>query len=382
MGNFSNLTNATQAPPSTSPPLYGPLQEKLLMAYYIILILATVAGNTLVCVAIYFDRRLRSPTNWFIASLAVSDLMYGLIGLSFRVANASGLSLELCRFWIWADMCSAAASMANLAVISVDRYLKISKPFSYGERMTTRRSLVAITGVWFYAAVLASLSIVPMGDEGVIHDDFQFCKNENKYFYTIANTVAFIIPLTIVVVSYLLIYRTALKQFNKMQNVTMIGKLNREESKKQRRTAKDFKATKTLAVVIGTFTICWFPFFLIFTITLYVPMVLLGLSHPWNVISISVFVLILPNLNSACNPVIYAYFNSDYRRAFKKIVTSTCQLKKLNFDYNKKRRSSASFFHSMSQQRRGSPQDHALMAKINGRDCAGDTNTANGTAIV
>ena len=372
MNNSSNASNVTGAPPFAR--LFSALQLNILIGYYVILILVTVAGNSLVCLAIYLDGRLRGATNWFIASLAVSDLLYGLVGLPFRVANSSGLSLGLCQFWIWADMCSAAASIANLAAISVDRYLKITGPFVYGERMTTRRSLIAITSVWVYAFALSTVSIVPLGDQGVIIDVNGFCKNNNRFFYMFANIIAFMIPLSILVVSYLMIYRTALKQFRKLDKPAERVDKDREERRKQRRTARDFKATKTLAVVVGTFTICWFPFFLIFTITLYDPLVLLRLPHPWNNASISVFILILPNLNSACNPIIYAYFNSDYRQAFKRIVTSRWGTAK-DFNYNRRRRSSvSSFFTSFISHRRNSPNENDLMSGLEAK--------ANGEATV
>jgi hypothetical protein len=318
--NISNGTNTTGTKEENLNELEM-VQVYFFLVYYVILLVMTVGGNTLVCLAIYLDRRLRSSTNWFVASLAVADLLYGLVGLPFRIAQTSGTVFELhqCYTWIWADMVCAAASIANLALISVDRYLKITKPFQYHVLLTQPRTFIAVGGVWIYSAVLASLSLIRWpGALGVIlHENA--CLNINQVFYTVANIVAFILPLVILVMNYVKVFVEALKQFNKMKEMTTLK--CKEEKRKHNSIIRDFKATKTLAVVIGTFTICWCPFFFLFTFLQYNPTFLVRLPYPWNYTVISVFFNILPNLNSALNPFIYAYFNNDFRRAFRKIVT-------------------------------------------------------------
>ena len=333
-------------------------EKKLFLAYYVILIVLTVAGNTLVCVAIYVDVRLRSPTNWFIASLAVSDLFYGLAGLPFRIAaNVKPMtSIEVCSAWIWMDMVCAAASMANLAVISVDRYLKITKPFCYHRNMTKKRSRLAICGVWIYAVLLATLSVIKWpGADGVVIDHAQgLCRNDNKVFYTVANIVAFLSPLVVVIASYSLIFRTALAQFNKMKHLS-VNTSTTEERRKQKSVVRDFKATKTLAVVLGTFTVCWAPFFIMFTISQYDSAYLKPLPDKVGMAFIYLFIWILPNLNSACNPVIYAYFNAEFRRSFRKIMWYSCDGQSQD-SLKKRRRSSITSFFQMTFARRNSPQ--------------------------
>jgi len=336
------------------------LEQQLFLAYYVILIVFTVAGNTLVCGAIYLDVRLRSPTNWFIASLAVSDLFYGLAGLPFRIAsNVTPMTnAAVCSAWIWMDMVCAAASMANLAVISVDRYMKITKPFCYHRNMTKKRSLLAICGVWLYAAILATFAIIKWpGAKGVVIDPTHHtCYNDNKVFYTVANIVAFLSPLVVVIASYSLIFRTALTQFNKMKHL-IVNTSTKEDRRKQKSVVRDFKATKTLAVVLGTFTVCWAPFFIMFTISQYDPFYLMPLPYNVGLAFYYLFILILPNLNSACNPVIYAYFNAEFRRSFRKIMWSSCDGQNQDQgSLKKRRRSSVTSFFQMTFARRNSPQ--------------------------
>ncbi|XP_013868957.1 alpha-2A adrenergic receptor [Austrofundulus limnaeus] len=79
------------------------------------------------------------------------------------------------------------------------------------------------------------------------------------------------------------------------------------------RQNREKRFTFVLAVVIGVFVICWFPFF--FT---YMLMTLCESCHvPMTLFK---FFFWFGYCNSALNPLIYTIFNNDFRRSFKKIL--------------------------------------------------------------
>ncbi|XP_016054254.1 PREDICTED: 5-hydroxytryptamine receptor 1A [Miniopterus natalensis] len=86
------------------------------------------------------------------------------------------------------------------------------------------------------------------------------------------------------------------------------------EAKRKMALARERKTVKTLGIIMGTFILCWLPFFIV---ALVLPFcknscrmpTLLGAIINW-----------LGYSNSLLNPVIYAYFNKDFQNAFKKIV--------------------------------------------------------------
>ncbi|XP_066468632.1 5-hydroxytryptamine receptor 1A [Tiliqua scincoides] len=85
------------------------------------------------------------------------------------------------------------------------------------------------------------------------------------------------------------------------------------EAKRKVALARERKTVKTLGIIMGTFILCWLPFFIValvlpFCDTCYMPD-WLGAVINW-----------LGYSNSLLNPVIYAYFNKDFQSAFKKIV--------------------------------------------------------------
>lgn len=77
------------------------------------------------------------------------------------------------------------------------------------------------------------------------------------------------------------------------------------------RQNREKRFTFVLAVVIGVFVVCWFPFF--FTYTL----IAVGCPVPGQLFN---FFFWFGYCNSSLNPVIYTIFNHDFRRAFKKIL--------------------------------------------------------------
>uniref|UniRef100_A0A8C1VXQ3 Alpha-2B adrenergic receptor n=1 Tax=Cyprinus carpio TaxID=7962 RepID=A0A8C1VXQ3_CYPCA len=77
---------------------------------------------------------------------------------------------------------------------------------------------------------------------------------------------------------------------------------------------REKRFTFVLAVVIGVFVICWFPFFFSYSLQAVCPE-MCALPEP-----LFKFFFWIGYCNSCLNPVIYTIFNKDFRRAFKKIL--------------------------------------------------------------
>ncbi|GLH05761.1 Dopamine receptor 1 [Gryllus bimaculatus] len=128
-----------------------------------LLIFLSIAGNVLVCVAIYTERGLRRIGNLFLASLAVADLFVAALVMTFAVANdllGHWLFGEaLCDTWIAFDVMCSTASILNLCAISLDRYIHIKDPLRYGRWVTRRVALGSIAVVWLLAALVSFVPI-------------------------------------------------------------------------------------------------------------------------------------------------------------------------------------------------------------------------------
>lgn len=131
---------------------------------------AVIVGNSLVILAVFTSAKLRTTTNAFVCSLAVADLLVGLMVLPFSNAN------EVLRFWvfgpIWCsvwlavDVWLCTASILNLVAISFDRYVAISRPFKYHNLLSPKRGKVLVGCVWILSFVICFPPLIGWNEQG------------------------------------------------------------------------------------------------------------------------------------------------------------------------------------------------------------------------
>ncbi|XP_029195104.2 dopamine receptor 2-like [Acropora millepora] len=304
--------------------------------FLVLIMLATLFGNVLVITAVYHFHRLRRMTNFFIISLAVSDLLVALGHLPLRIDQSvhnnnwcfdkTPNDVTTCAYWIVMDTVFSCASICNLVVISIDRFLAITKPFEYQNRMTKRVGFSLIAFVWVYALLWGVLSLVDWtrGDPNATdrhifvivknQTNERACGKNDKVYYTTAMAVALFLPLLIVIATYACVFRVA---FTQAKAVALL-----DPTKGKRHILRELKATKTIAVVIGVFIVCWLPGFILIVLSFWCQDCFKPLLDNKN-LSLSIriiFVFILPVINSSLNPVIYTVFNQEFRMAFSRML--------------------------------------------------------------
>ncbi|KAJ6221561.1 hypothetical protein RDWZM_000106 [Blomia tropicalis] len=109
------------------------------------------------------------------------------------------------------------------------------------------------------------------------------------------------------------------------------NKANWSMGRRLAKLAKERKAAKTLGIVMGVFILCWLPFF--------VANILMGICPETCIVEPDLVLSIVTWLgwiNSAMNPIIYACWSKDFRRAFRKLLCS-CFISNSNLSYNRNR---------------------------------------------
>ncbi|XP_077996388.1 trace amine-associated receptor 5-like [Glandiceps talaboti] len=277
-----------------------------------IIIGAIIFGNTLVILSIHRFDALKTVNNYFICSLACADL----IAVGMAIQNA-GLTLGTMPFHgsIFYCMLHALAfqegcqvSVLHLFVIAIDRHLAISSPLAYHVRMTPKRAKCTILTMWaipnIYMTFLfvftlvnsnADLQDMPCNLDGILP----------LYFSVLWQVLFFGVPFIIMFVLYLHIFWIARKQSRQIAV--------QEQALETTTFKKSLKATKTVAIVIGAFVICWLPFI---TWTNFIE---IASPKCWT-IRFLYFLSLLVVSNSALNPAIYAWRNREFRESFTKLL--------------------------------------------------------------
>ncbi|XP_004715137.1 D(1B) dopamine receptor [Echinops telfairi] len=320
-----------------------------------LLILWTLLGNVLVCVAIARSPHLRAKmTHVFIVSLAVSDLCVALLVMPWKaVAEVAGYWPfgAFCNVWVAFDIMCSTASILNLCVISVDRYWAISRPFRYQRKMTQRVALVMVGLAWTLSLLISFIpvqlnwhrgeegsggggapsSTLPNGTSWAEAGEPEAgtnCDSSLSRTYAISSSlISFYIPVVIMVVTYTRIYRIAQGQIRRISSLERAAE--RAQSCRSRGVSapdaglraslkKETKVLKTLSVIVGVFVCCWLPFFILNCAVPFCPRA--GLPCVSET-TFDIFVW-FGWANSTLNPVIYA-FNADFRKVFAQLLGCT-----------------------------------------------------------
>ncbi|NXY78598.1 ADA2C protein, partial [Glareola pratincola] len=330
----SALPNTSGNGSSTGSAPHSPAATGLILLAALAILLATLVGNALVVVAISTSRALRAPQNLFLVSLASADILVAVLVLPFSLAN------EVMGYWyfggVWCslylalDVLLCTASIGHLCAISLDRYWAVTRAARFNLRRSPGRVKGMIGAVWA-AAALVALPPLLRAQPGS-----QECQLSQETWYVLASCAAsFFAPCLVMVAVYCRIYHLTAQRTaallaarapcpagagKKGPEVGMPGWRRRSQNQSmllcRRRLvrARERRFTVVLAVVMGAFVLCWFPFFFTYSLG-----AVCGegchISKP-----LFSFFFWIGYCNSSLNPLIYTLFNRDFRAAFRRLL--------------------------------------------------------------
>ncbi|XP_056299285.1 trace amine-associated receptor 1-like [Pseudoliparis swirei] len=257
-------------------------------------VILTVCGNLLVTGAIAYFKQLHTPTNYLIASLAMSDFLLGLLVMFPSMVHC----VETC--WYFGDL--------------FYRHYAVCQPLLYTRKMSVKVVFIMILLTWSISALIGFgmifLKLNLWGIEELYYNHI-FCEGECVLFQsglssTVSSVLSFYIPGIIMLGVYLKIFLVARRQLRSIQNSSCM-KAERKSNTSQT------KATTTLAVIMGAFLSFWTPFFVCNIIDPFI-----GYSTPPALFTTVVWV---GYLNSTVNPLIYAFFYSWFRKALRLLIS-------------------------------------------------------------
>ncbi|XP_037668117.1 alpha-1D adrenergic receptor [Choloepus didactylus] len=315
-------------------------------------ILTAVAGNLLVILSVACNRHLQTVTNYFIVNLAVADLLLSATVLPFsatmEVLGFWAFGRAFCDVWAAVDVLCCTASILSLCTISVDRYVGVRHSLKYPAIMTERKAAAILALLWAVALVV---SVGPLlGWKEPVPPDERFCGITEEAGYAVFSSVcSFYLPMAVIIVMYCRVYVVARsttrsleagvkRERGKASDVVLRihcrGAGTGTDGAHGARSAKghnfrsslsvrllkfsrEKKAAKTLAIVVGVFVVCWFPFFFVLP---------LGSLFPQLKPSEGVFKVIfwLGYFNSCVNPLIYPCSSREFKRAFLRLLRCQC----------------------------------------------------------
>ncbi|XP_061098896.1 trace amine-associated receptor 1-like [Conger conger] len=297
--------------------IYPEVTRITLYIFFVSIIFLTVCGNLLVIISIAHFKKLHTPTNYLILSLAVVDFLLGVVimppSMVRTIETCWYFGDVFCKIHSSTDVMLCTASILNLSFISIDRYYAVCQPLHYQTKITTYTTVIMITVSWSVSACvgfgMVFLELNILGIEDFYYNNVA-CIGGCILFQTQASSsmssiLSFYIPGFIMLVIYQKIFHVAQKQARSIHSIAC-NNIHSENSKMER------KATKTLAIVMGVFLSCWLPFFVCNIID---PVI----NYSVPPLLFDTFVWI-GYFNSTFNPIVYAFFYRWFRKAFKIIL--------------------------------------------------------------
>ena len=288
----------------------------------VILNVLSLTGNTLVCVSVYKNTRLRTTTNLYIIALAVSDLLSALFvmpfGTSVLITSQWVFGGTICQLHAFFSLFVIYVSPVTMGLTAINRYVRMCKSEQHYKRLfSTHNSRTLLALVWtfvaFYTVVprllgLQGYEFVP----GYAQCSIAHLSESGKMIhYGIVLTLFFLTPLIATTFSYIKVAKKIRQHNADASTITRRGRANSRANSGI--SAHEIKLSKSLFAVVFAFMVCWIPFWVIVVLRRFH----LVAKMPRNVELLCMFLLYFSN---TINPFIYAGMNPVFKRQFRKIL--------------------------------------------------------------
>ncbi|KAM6180401.1 motilin receptor [Erethizon dorsatum] len=304
-----------------------------------------VSGNVVTVLLIGRYRDMRTTTNLYLGSMAVSDLLI-LFGLPFDLyrlwrSRPWVFGSLLCRLTLYLGEGCTYATLLHMTALSVERYLAICCPLRARVLVTRRRVRALIAALWavallsagpffFLVGVEQDLGIYELPDlNGTAQLTLSLgaplsqpsepeaaalfsreCRPSRAQLGALrvmlwVTTAYFFLPFLCLSILYGLIGRKLWKTRGLLQDPAALG---REKGHRQ--------TVRVLLVVVLAFIVCWLPFHIGRIIYINTEdSRMMYFSQYFNIVALQLFYL-----SASINPILYNLISKKYRAAAYKLL--------------------------------------------------------------
>ena len=279
--------------------------------------LTALFGNTLLCIAFIKNNHLRSVTNIFVLTLAVSDIVMSLTCMP--LSEGSLLAGE----WIFGDLLChiqgflahflAFLSLEMMAITAANRYFRVIKQDLYKKIFTPGyTTLIIFSASLLSVGILASITFAQHGNLFVFHPGKAICVNLYRslistQIYTIFSSFTFVfLPAIVIIWCYTKVFRSIRRHFRRLAARKMssasINSMNPAE----------IVVTRTVFAIVIAFFICWIPCIVIDLVDI--------TRDAWFDRRVYLAYTYFAYTSSAINPIIYGIMNRSFRVEYLKLL--------------------------------------------------------------
>lgn len=279
--------------------------------FLVVVLTGSTIGNVLVLLVVRQSRRNEWTTNYFVTSLAVSNLSSPFLCVLWTICWISSgkwiFGNLTCKITFFFHFLNAGVSAGLLACISLDRFYVVVHPLSF--KMTKAQTKELITFVWVFMICATAPSLYFFNVE--YSNDIQFCTSkfdatEWQVFIILFFFIPFGFPFFTTMGLYSRIMYAILMRNQQAKNLT-----NDFRRQANRVPKSKIKVLRMLMIQWLLFVGCWLPFL--------INQIILSLGFVDFNTSWYISVFFLSYTSSGLNALIYSLFNSDFRRGCTRV---------------------------------------------------------------
>uniref|UniRef100_A0A8C0UBN8 Thyrotropin-releasing hormone receptor n=1 Tax=Cyanistes caeruleus TaxID=156563 RepID=A0A8C0UBN8_CYACU len=312
-----------------------PLELQVATILLVLLICGVgIAGNAMVVLVVLRTKHMVTPTNCYLVSLAVADLIVllaaGLPNISEVLASwVYGYAGCLCITYL--QYLGINISAWSIAAFTVERYIAICHAIKAQLLCTVSRARRIIASLWLFTSLyclmwffLVDTTQVTFSDGAQVTCGYRVSRSLYMPIYFLDFAVFYVIPLGLATVLYGLIARILLASPVPGTPQHPPGSGHQGSSLKlscrggRAALGSRKQVTKMLAVVVALFAVLWLPYRTLVVVNSFV-------DPPYLNTWFLLFCRLCIYLNSAINPIIYNLMSQKFRAAFRKLYK--CQEK-------------------------------------------------------
>ncbi|XP_076587694.1 neuropeptide FF receptor 2a [Chaetodon auriga] len=309
--------------------LHQPSTAAIFIVSYLLIFLVCMVGNGVVCFIVLRSKNMRTVTNLFILNLAVSDLLVGIFcmptTLLDNIITGWPFGSLVCKMSGMVQGISVSASVFTLVAIAVDRFRCIVYPFKQKLTISTATLIIVIIWVLAISIMCPSGVMLQVTKEQTIRvllgydnktSPFYWCRENwpnqemRKIYTTVLFANIYLAPLSLIVIMYarigITLFKTAVPTGGKP------GHENRHTVSKKKQ-----RVIKMLLIVALLFILSWLPLWTLMMLSDYASLT----EQQYRIINIYIYPFAhwLAFFNSSVNPIIYGFFNENFRRGFQAV---------------------------------------------------------------
>ncbi|KAI2651643.1 sphingosine 1-phosphate receptor 3-like protein [Labeo rohita] len=260
-----------------------------------------VLENLIVLVAIWQNHKFHNRMYFFIANLALCDLLAGVTyTVNLLMSGQWTLHLSSAEWFVreGSMFVALSASIFSLLAIAIERHLTMIKMRPY-DASKNYRVFLLIGMCWLIATTLGALPILGWNCLEALPQCSTILPLYSKSYVAFCITI-FISLLLAISVLYARIY--------------VLVKSSSRKVTKHSNCERSMALLRTVSIVVGVFIACWTPIFVLLLVDVACE------AKKCPILFEADWFIALAVLNSAMNPVIYTLASREMRRAFYRLV--------------------------------------------------------------